>query len=156
MRNAHKLVGQKGNPTCIRSIFYPAVPATEPISTDQARLGEHHDACTVSFDFQDSIGGLEVKIPNGEFVVAAPIPATVLVNVGPLLERWTAGLLKATVHRILVPEDERRYKTRQALLLFLHPDDECIVKCIDGSNAYEPITGGEYFDNFVQPVYKPR
>ena len=77
-------------------------------------------------------------------------------NIGPLLEHWAAGLLKATVHRILVPEDERRYKTRQVLLLFLHPDDECIVKCIDGSNAYEPITGGDNFNNFVQPVYKPR
>ena len=82
------------------------------------------------FHFQDSFVDSEVKTRVcGEFVMAAPIPGTVLLNVVPLLERWTAGLLNATVYRILVPEDMRRYKTRQALLLFLHPDDECIVKC---------------------------
>ena len=156
MRKAHKLVGQKGNPTVIRSIYYPAIPSSTPIHTDQARIGEHHDADTVSFDFQDNIGGLEIKTPQGEFVQVDPIPGAVLVIVGPLLQRWTAGRLPATVHRILVPEDERRYKIRQALLLFLHPDDDCVVKCLDGSDTYEPITGGEYFDNYVKPVYKPR
>ena len=68
------------------------------------------------FHFQDSFLDWEVKTRVcGEFVMAAPTPGTVLLNVVPLLERWTAGLLNATVHRILVQVDERRYKTRQAL-----------------------------------------
>lgn len=155
MRAAHKLVGQKGNPTVIRSIYYPPIPSSKTINTDQVRIGEHHDADTVTFEFQDSVGGLEIQNPRGEFVPVDPIPGTVLVIVGPLLQRLTSDRLTATVHRILVPEDERKYKTRQALLLFLHPDDDYVVKCIDGSDTYEPISSGDYFDTFVQPIYKP-
>ena len=56
---------------------------------------------------------------------------------------------------MVVLEDERRYKTRQALFLFLNADDDYVVKCIDGSNTYEPITWGDYVDYRLKGLYTP-
>ena len=78
-----------------------------------------------------------------------------LVNVGPMLQRLTSDRLVATVHRMLVPEDERRYKARQALLLFLNADDDYVVKCIDGSDTYEPIKWSDYIDYRLKGLYTP-
>ena len=34
-------------------------------------------------------------------------------------------------------------RTRQSFVFFLHPDSDCVVKCLDGSNTYDPITSEE-------------
>ena len=156
MRNAHKLAGKHGgNQTDIRTAYYPAIQDDTAIKPEQVRVGEHIDVSTVTFDFQDNLGGLEIQNSQGEFVQADPIPGTVLVNVGPMLQRLTSDRLVATVHRMLVPEDERRYKARQALLLFLNADDDYVVKCIDGSDTYEPIKWSDYIDNRLKGLYTP-
>lgn len=141
MRNAHKLAGQKGNSSATRTLFYPPVQPESIKAQDQVRLGEHADWGTLAFNFQDNVGGLEVKNPQGEFVATDPIPDTVLVTVGLLLQRWTSDSLIGSVHRILIPKEESRRKAvRQAAIFFLNSDDDYIIKCLDGSDKYEPIT----------------
>ena len=72
---------------------------------------------------------------------ATPIPGTVLVNIGDLMQRWTSDSLLATKHRVLVPEEEfRKRKYRQSIAFFVLSDDDFIVKCLDGSEKYEPIS----------------
>jgi hypothetical protein len=39
----------------------------------------------------------QVKSVNGKWVPADPIPETILVNTGDLLEFWSGGLFPATV-----------------------------------------------------------
>ena len=44
-------------------------------------------------------------------------------------------------HRVLLPVDETKKRSvRQSLALFVHPDNEVVVECVDGSNKYPPIT----------------
>lgn len=156
LRNAHHLVGQKGNTSASRATYYPPIPADMIVKPDQARAGEHIDGDTLSFDFQDATGGIDIQTPNGEWIPADPIPGTVLVVVGPILQRWTADRLTATKHRILLTNDERRFKTRQASLFFLHPDDDHVIRCMDGSDKYEPITGRGFWDKWSEPIYELR
>ena len=111
MRSAHKLADKHvGNPTDItcRTAYYPAISDDKAIKPEQVRLGEHIDVSTVTFDFQDDVGGLEIQNAQGEFVPVDPIPGTVLVKIGPMLQRLTSDRLVARVHRMVVPEDERR------------------------------------------------
>ena len=49
---------------------------------------------------QDSLGGLQVKSNKGDWIEAPPIPDTFIVNIGDMLELWTWGVLKATLHRV--------------------------------------------------------
>ena len=145
MRNAHRLIGEKGNITGLRTLYYPPIQSESIIGKDQVRLGEHIDWGTVAFNFQDNVGGLEVKTPQGEFVSTDPIPGTVLVTVSTLLQRWTSDSLTGSVHRILIPEEEyRRNSVRQAAVFFLTPDSDYLVKCLDGSDKYEPVLSGDY------------
>lgn len=154
MKNAHTLIGQEHNPTAIRSLYYPPIQDASTIKPGQVRLGEHTDYGTVTLLFQDDIGGLEVSSVDNGFVPATPIPGTVLVNIGSLLQRWTSDFLVATEHRVLVPEEElRRRCCRQSAVFFVLPDDECVVKCLDGSDKYEPIKSIDYLNYRFDQAY---
>ena len=98
-----------------------------------------------TFSFQDSAGGLEVKDPlTGEYKPVPPIKYTVVVYPGELLQHWTADAIKTASHRILCPDDERRNKGRQSIVMFVMPNMECTIECLDNSRKYEPITVKEY------------
>ena len=144
MRNANQRIGKKGSPTALRSLYYPPILPDTVQAHDQVRLGEHFDWGIISFNFQDSVGGLEVKTPQGGYVPVDPIPGTTLVLPGAFLQRWTTDAIKATEHRILIPTDERRNKVRQAVVWFLLADDDCVIECIDGSNKYKPTTARDF------------
>ena len=154
MREAHKLVGRKGNTSQVRTLYYPPIPKDATLQPDQARLSEHVDYGTFSFNFQDSAGGLEIRNPEGIFVPVDPIPNTVVVAVGVLLQRWTSDYLMGSEHRILIPTDEAQKKRiRQALIFFLLPDDDFVIKCLDGSNKYEPMRAISYAEDKFTTQY---
>ena len=48
----------------------------------------------------------KVKSPSGHWVSAKPIPGTILVNIGDLLEMWTGGRFPATKHRLEIRQKE--------------------------------------------------
>lgn len=52
---------------------------------------------TLTVLFQDDVGGLEVETAKGVFVPATPIPGTVVINIGDLMQRWTSDVLRSTV-----------------------------------------------------------
>lgn len=146
-RNCHKLIGQRGNVTALRSLFYPAIPIEKEIMEGQVRCGEHSDYGTLTLLFQDIVGGLEVKTRDGDYIPATPIPSTIVVNIGDMMQRWTADKLIATRHRVLIPGEEiQKRRDRQSVALFVLPDDDAIIRCLDNSNKYEPITSRNYLN----------
>ena len=81
----------------------------------------------------------------GHWVAATPVPGTILLNAGDLLQIWTSGRYPATVHRVLVPREEiRRRSKRQSMAFFVAPDNDVIVSPADGSSKYPPISALEY------------
>ena len=72
------------------------------LKANQLRCGEHTDYGALTILFQDSMGGLEVFNRQGRYVPAPPIPDTVVVNLGDLMQRWTADVLVSTVFTILL------------------------------------------------------
>ena len=124
--------GSVENSTTLRSIHYPPIPDTLAAQPGIIRCGEHSDYGTITLLFQDQLGGLEVKHVDGQWVLADPVPGTILINVGDLLEAMSGGQFPATKHRVVVPEQEFRRKTlRQSIAFFVHPDDEvvCVNLC---------------------------
>ena len=139
MRKAHSDHGFQ-----LRTIYYPPIDESWKVVDDQARLGEHTDWGSATFGFQDSTGGLEIKSPTGDYKPVPPSPDTVIVYPGNIIQRWTADAIKAASHRILRPDDERRNNGRQAIIMFVMPNMECKIECLDKSGKYEPITVREY------------
>ncbi|KAB7497291.1 1-aminocyclopropane-1-carboxylate oxidase [Armadillidium nasatum] len=87
------------NGTLLRILHYPPIP--ENAKDGLIRCGAHTDYGTFTLLFQDDIGGLEVKRRDGKWINDDPIPDTILVNVGDLLQMWTAGRLLATVSKLV-------------------------------------------------------
>ncbi|XP_023345783.1 UPF0676 protein C1494.01 [Eurytemora carolleeae] len=142
------------NGSTLRSIHYP------PISEDEARpgivrCGEHSDYGTFTLLFQDDMGGLEAKSVDGSWVLADPVPGTILMNVGDLLENITAGRFQATRHRVRIPEEELRRKcARQSIAFFVHPDDEVLCEPLSGPDSrYPPVTAKQHLYNRLSATY---
>lgn len=87
-------------PTQLFRIFhYPASSASEGWG-----VGEHTDYGLLTLLAQDDIGGLQVKTPSesgGGWIDAPPIPDTLVVNIGDMLDRLTGGAFRSTPHRVL-------------------------------------------------------
>ena len=47
-------------------------------------------------------------------------------------------------HLIASSSEEARHRVRQSLAVFLHPDADTLIECLDGSKKYTPITAGEF------------
>ena len=56
---------------------------------------------------------------------------------------------------MLIPEAEIKRRTpRRSLVFFVDPDPNALIKCLDGSNKYPPITSGEWIKAKLFATYK--
>ncbi|XP_067675104.1 uncharacterized protein [Haliotis asinina] len=151
LRDCHRLMGKKENSTSLRSNYYP--PLTGCVKPGQVRRGEHSDYGTVTLLFQDGIGGLEVMNTEDVYVDAKPVPGAIVVNIGDMLQRWAADQIKAAKHRVLIPESEvKKRQYRQSIAFFVNPDNDTIIKSLDGSDKYEPISVWDYLECMFQTI----
>ncbi|KAM9375693.1 uncharacterized protein KZ484_008232 [Pholidichthys leucotaenia] len=138
---AHRLIGTDENGTTLRSLYYPPMNS-EKAKKDQLRCGEHSDYGSITLLFQGS-EGLQVQARSGDFITVSCVHGAVLVNIADLMQRWTCDQFVSVVHRVLLPP-ARDSSTRQSLAFFVHPDDEALITCCDGSSKYPPVTAGAY------------
>ncbi|XP_028287734.1 UPF0676 protein C1494.01-like isoform X2 [Parambassis ranga] len=139
--SAHRLIGTDENGTTLRSLYYPPVNS-EKAKEGQLRCGEHSDYGSITLLFQDS-EGLQVCTRSGDFISVPSIPGAILVNIADLMQRWTSDQFVSVRHRVLLPPVGDS-GTRQSLAFFVHPEDEALITCCDGSNKYPPVTAGAY------------
>ncbi|XP_055998562.1 uncharacterized protein LOC125648249 [Ostrea edulis] len=151
LRQCHQLMGKGHNTTTLRANYYPPI---KDVKEGQVRCGEHSDYGTATLLFQDDIGGLEIKAPNGDYMPVKPIEGAIVMNLGDLMERWTADRLKATKHRVLLPVEEiKQKKGRQSFAFFIQPDDDVMITCLDKSNKHPPISTLDYLKQRFAATY---
>jgi isopenicillin N synthase-like dioxygenase len=124
-------------------VYYPQ--QSENMGENQFGAGPHTDFGVLTVLCQDSVGGLQVKDLNGNWVYAPPIDGTLIVNVGDLLCRWTDGVYRSTPHRVINQSGQERL----SLVLAFDPNPETIIdaRTIFGSehkSKERPISCGEY------------
>ncbi|WP_027162234.1 isopenicillin N synthase family oxygenase [Mesorhizobium sp. WSM1293] len=76
-------------------------PGRDAIEGDQG-VGAHKDGGFLTLLLQDDNKGLQVEY-DGSWVNVDPLPGTLVVNIGELLELASNGYLRATVHRVVTP-----------------------------------------------------
>ena len=123
--------------------YYP--PQPEGAEEDQFGVAPHTDFGVLTVLRQDEIGGLEIQCRNGEWAAMPPIPGTLVVNIGDLLERWSNRRYHSTMHRVINSSGRERL----SLVLAYDPNFETLVDprafCADGEAPRdEPITCGDY------------
>ena len=127
-------------------VYYPRVPDGE----DRLGVSEHSDyEC---FTMLEATGpGLEALNGDGDWIGIPPIPGTLIVNIGDMLELWSNGEFIATTHRVRnVPED------RYSFPLFFNVDYDTVVKPLprfasrDGAAPLALRAGEHLFAQYVQ------
>ena len=123
--------------------YYP--PQPDGAEEDQFGVAPHTDFGVLTVLCQDEIGGLEIRRRSGEWAAMPPIPGTLVVNIGDLLERWSNRRYRSTVHRVINSSGRERL----SLVLAYDPDFETLVDpaafCAAGEAPHdEPITCGDY------------
>jgi len=138
-----------------RALHYPPLYSKYGEFPGAMRCCEHTDYGTVTLLFQDDNGGLEIQAVNKDWIPAKPIPDTILINTGDLLELWSGGQFPATPHRVTIPKDEtKRNTSRYCLSYFIYPDMAANVTPLTGKVhpkfANLPvINAGEYFQHRI-------
>ena len=140
---SHSLIHKDGNYTALRCLYYPPVP--ENITKKVTRLGEHSDYGSITLLFQDDVGGLQVQTASGEYMEAAPIEGTMLVNIGDALQFWTGGKLKSTKHKVDLPPNPTGCKSvRRSIAYFVLPNNDVRIdsplSCVSDDENHKNIS----------------
>ena len=127
---------------------YPA-PEGAPLP-GQLRAGAHSDFGSLTIlAFDETPGGLQVKMGDGEWRNLQPESGHLVVNLGDMMARWTNDRWKSTLHRVVNPPDHRAASRRQTIGYFLHPNYDAEIACIDSCQGpdnpprYPPIMAGD-------------
>jgi isopenicillin N synthase-like dioxygenase len=114
-----------------RLFNYPSRPV--PAGADvRWGVGEHTDYGLLTILRQDTVGGLEVKVPGADgprWIAARPLPGSFVCNIGDMLDRITGGRYRSTPHRVAINTSGR---DRLSFPLFFDPDFAARVAPIDG------------------------
>ena len=89
--------------------------------------------------------------PSGTFAKVTPIEGTIVCNSADFLEMWSGGRFKSTMHRVVVPDTH--VKARQSIAYFIQPDNDVIVRCLDGSEKYPETNVLQYYREQVEKTY---
>ena len=89
----------------LRGNYYPARPAWA--GQDDFGIAAHTDYGCLTLLATDGTPGLEVLNRDDEWVPVASEPGVFVINFGEMLEMWTGGRVKATLHRVVGGPEER-------------------------------------------------
>jgi isopenicillin N synthase-like dioxygenase len=112
----------------IRLLHYPPHPDIE--DTTLVGTGAHTYFGAITLLLQDGNSGLQVldQETNG-WVDVAPRQDAYVVNVGDMLDVWTGGVYKSTIHRVINTSGAERY----SIPFFLDGNPDCTIKALDNS-----------------------
>jgi isopenicillin N synthase-like dioxygenase len=97
----------------------------------------HVDSGFLTLLAQDGVEGLQARAADGAWLDVPPREGTLVMNFGRVLERWTAGRIRATEHRVLGAG-----RQRYSIPYFHEPRVDALI-------APLPIAGCEPFEPFL-------
>ncbi|WWD18255.1 hypothetical protein CI109_102705 [Kwoniella shandongensis] len=126
LANLHRIHERSGD----HVRFTQAQP--QPWDDDRATRGEHTDfgSITVLFNW---LGGLQIRTPDtNEWVYVRPVPGSCIVNLGDALVKFTAGLLRSNIHRVVPAPGQQAELVRNSLVFFSRPEDSVVLRRLKG------------------------
>ena len=133
--------------------YYPEEEGEIP--EGQFGIAPHTDFGFITILAQDAVGGLEVKLSDGQWVDAPYVPNTFVLNAGNLLKKISNDLFRAVPHRVI----NRSNKPRYSIPFFFDPNMYSIVEvlesCITPENPakYAPVMYGDDFVDRIKSNY---
>ena len=114
-------------------------------------LGEHTDFGSITILF-NRLGGLQVKVPpnleteacrtnsaeykngadsdkdQGRWMFIRPLPYHAIINLGDALAKFSNGILRSNIHRIIPAPGLQASGTKYSVVYFARPEDDVVLK----------------------------
>jgi isopenicillin N synthase-like dioxygenase len=103
----------------LRYMIYRARTPEENARHQNLYSRGHTDFGSLTLLFRQPIAALQIRMPDGSWKWVKPYPGSITVNIADVLQFWTAGYLKSSVHRVSSPPDDQAHLDRLGLLYFL-------------------------------------
>jgi isopenicillin N synthase-like dioxygenase len=140
----------------LRLVRYPPHPPHADEHTFGA--GAHTDWGAITALAQDDHGGLEVRMPDGRWVAAPPVPGALVINLGDMIPRWTNDHYRSNPHRVrnLHSGGAPRY----SIPFFYSPDHDApvvpVATCVSPERParYAPCSAGEHLSEMYRKTYQ--
>lgn len=116
----------------LRGNYYP--PRPEWATEKDFGIASHTDYGCLTLLATDGVPGLEVQGKDGGWIAVQAEPGTFIINFGEMLELWSDGLIKATLHRVVGTRDERI-----SVPLFFNPSPETNVAPIGSGKVLRAL-----------------
>ncbi|TVY82339.1 Oxidoreductase vrtI [Lachnellula suecica] len=147
LQSLHELNTPSGDQ--IRIVKSPPQPELD----QRTALGKHTDFGSITILF-NRLGGLQILpppslVPAGQepqWTYVKPLPGHCIVNLGDAMAKFTNGLLRSNIHRVVAPPGEQGKDTRYSLVCFARPADDVVLKRLDGSDIIPVLKEGEKDD----------
>ena len=134
---------------CTLRLLHYAAEQSNPESGLFA-CGKHTDWGMITLLLTDNNPGLQIQVDD-KWIDVPPKSSKeegslFIVNLGDMLERWTNGMFRSTVHRVVTSGEKERY----SVPFFCEPDFdtnvECLAVCCSEENPakYPPTTSGQF------------
>lgn len=135
---------EDGN-SILRLLHYPPIPEGEDPRC--VRAAAHEDINLITILVAATATGLELKDRDGQWLPVETEANNLIVDAGDMLQRITNGVIPATTHRVVNPNDGTNGH-RYSMPFFVHPHPKAMLSCIDsclGTGAkWEPITSHDF------------
>ena len=137
----------------LRLLRYP--PHPKDAGPDQFGCGAHTDWGCLTILAQKESEGLELRNAAGDWILARPIPDTLVINLGDMMARWTNDLYQSTPHRVINKSGGERYSIAFFHDVNYHALVECLPTCqgADSPAKYRPILAGDHIYDMYQKTY---
>ncbi|KAI7287066.1 Clavaminate synthase-like protein [Hortaea werneckii] len=127
LENLHQLHAVSGDQ--VRWVRSPP----QMMDDTQMSLGEHTDFGSITILF-NRLGGLQVLPPGSEeWCYVKPLRGHCIVNLGDAMVKFTAGILRSNIHRVVSPPLGQEHMTRMSLVYFARPEDDVVLKALEES-----------------------
>jgi isopenicillin N synthase-like dioxygenase len=135
----------------MRINYFQRSPGQDAPLEGQQRMGAHTDYGMVTVLYADSVPGLQIVRPDGEWQPVTPEPGTLLVNLGDLMAEWTNDRWKSSLHRVVPPPRlESGPALRRSVAFFRDGNYDALVECLPSCTSagnpprYAPVLAGEH------------
>jgi isopenicillin N synthase-like dioxygenase len=131
LSSLHRLASVSGDQ--VRWVHAPPQPRDDR----RTALGQHTDFGSVTVLF-NRLGGLQVLPPSSsEWSYVKPLRGHAVINLGDAIVKFSAGILRSNIHRVVNPPGQQADHTRMSLVYFARPADNVILKALHGSTLID-------------------
>lgn len=118
--------------SCVRFMKYYRRTKEEEEKSNNVWLKGHTDVGSITVLWSQPVGGLQIQAPDGRWKWVRHIENALVINTGDMMDFFSGGYYKPTIHRVVQPPEDQRNYDRLGAFFFSMPDDNVrLLPCVE-------------------------